>query len=1107
MGFFDEEDIEEKTKGSFFDETDIESDEESVTPEEEEISQLESAAKGAVQGSTLALSDELGAALLAPGMTEGGQKMAAAQMGGGMVPGLEEEILELQKDSPEAVEQQLKEQGFTGDIEGYQGLLDKYKELRDVTRKSNIEAQEANPYTYFGAELAGGILPAIASGGAAATGKVLAPAAQAGVKELAKTGAKYGGAYGFGASEEEDILGLAKDTAKGAALGAGTGVLAPMALKGAASGAKAIGKGGKALLKTLPGAEDIATSFKYGRKGRKIEVGDVDEDLMKLADTLYNRIRGAKKDIGIKEVKAELDALGIKVDTSAEVNAAIDDLGNIAKGDFFDGKSNKVLEGLKKLRGDDLEGQRLAESLEKSSLKKTLQGANQEEQAIIKGEKAAMKRAELAGEEIDSITDVSKSFDDITEIPTETVGGRIGGTRSKIGEDVVETLSDTTPYQPTQIKTGIDPNTGLPFAVQKDLGSGKVTAQVGKLTEKIEKDLANMTVDEVDNVITQINVQTKIATNEGYSNDPAIKRAIRLAGDLRKAVNSAVSESGAGDELIAKRARMSDIMSAEDLLNINQPKSLRPDINEQLQKIEIGDKLGFEKGFKQRGEAGIAEELLSPQLKGGLGDEFKEMQRVNKLLGRESAKETITKSSLYSQIIGKVPNVVGRGVKSAVESKPYQMSKNLVNLPKESLQELVTMVETSENAALKKFLNPLTNAMKAENKTTRDALLWSMAQQPAFREGLRQMLPADVDIISEASASDEIPMDSDNDFKSFIDDTVIDEHEKGYQNNKKDAGNYVEQSDGSKELIGTNFGISAPTLKRYLGRDITVDDMKNLTKEEASDILYKDYYTEPKIDKLPKDIQKNVFDYYMNSGPVSIRQLQIKAGVTPDGIIGPNTIEAFSNLTNEDIVNTRVEMIQNSNKIDESLKPGLIKRANSFLSDRGPASEPISGMSQDTESMIAPAVEPERMSEQVTTQEKQANPYQALLDEFNATSKTLDMTGLGEGEVEHVESQIRANRDLEDVETSVPKGERIENTRKIFPELDRLHKMVSSGGMDNEYIIEDIIGLIEQSFYSPEDSRRFINLVMEADSSQEVTNLMRDMEKTHLENIMREYKQ
>ena len=69
----------------------------------------------------------------------------------------------------------------------------------------------------------------------------------------------------------------------------------------------------------------------------------------------------------------------------------------------------------------------------------------------------------------------------------------------------------------------------------------------------------------------------------------------------------------------------------------------------------------------------------------------------------------------------------------------------------------------------------------------------------------------------------------------------VERAEGGYTDNPNDNGNWTGGKKGSGDLIGTNFGISAPVLKAYLGRTPSVADMKNLKKSTAEKIYKKNY--------------------------------------------------------------------------------------------------------------------------------------------------------------------------------------------------------------------------------------------------------------------------
>ena len=86
----------------------------------------------------------------------------------------------------------------------------------------------------------------------------------------------------------------------------------------------------------------------------------------------------------------------------------------------------------------------------------------------------------------------------------------------------------------------------------------------------------------------------------------------------------------------------------------------------------------------------------------------------------------------------------------------------------------------------------------------------------------------------------------------------------------------------------TNFGI---TKARYPNLDI-----KNLTKEEATEIYYRDYWKPMKLNILNnEDLILHVFDMGVNAGiRTAIKLLQRLVGVTADGHIGLKTAGAVA---------------------------------------------------------------------------------------------------------------------------------------------------------------------------------------------------------------------
>jgi len=108
------------------------------------------------------------------------------------------------------------------------------------------------------------------------------------------------------------------------------------------------------------------------------------------------------------------------------------------------------------------------------------------------------------------------------------------------------------------------------------------------------------------------------------------------------------------------------------------------------------------------------------------------------------------------------------------------------------------------------------------------------------------------------------------------------EHEGGFVNHPKDPGG------------ATNKGVTLATYRGYLGRDATVEELKNISREEL-EAIYKFRYWDPVSgDKLPAGIDLSVFDMAVNAGPAkSIKLLQRALGLPTDGIIGPKTLTAI----------------------------------------------------------------------------------------------------------------------------------------------------------------------------------------------------------------------
>lgn len=157
---------------------------------------------------------------------------------------------------------------------------------------------------------------------------------------------------------------------------------------------------------------------------------------------------------------------------------------------------------------------------------------------------------------------------------------------------------------------------------------------------------------------------------------------------------------------------------------------------------------------------------------------------------------------------------------------------------------------------------------------------------------------------------------------------------------KKEGGfvNLKEDSGGP-----TNRGITIATLSDWRETECTVDDLKNLTEEEAREIFKKNYFFGPSIDSIQPSMQPHVFDCVVNMGARGgIRLLQqainaLGGSIKTDGILGPVTREHCAQCDFKQLNNMLVDMrirfyeeLAAKRPKDKKFLTGWKKRANSF---------------------------------------------------------------------------------------------------------------------------------------------------------------------------------
>lgn len=119
--------------------------------------------------------------------------------------------------------------------------------------------------------------------------------------------------------------------------------------------------------------------------------------------------------------------------------------------------------------------------------------------------------------------------------------------------------------------------------------------------------------------------------------------------------------------------------------------------------------------------------------------------------------------------------------------------------------------------------------------------------------------------------------------------------EGGYSTRTSDPGNFYKG-----KLVGTNHGVTGTTYAEYLGRDVTADDVKNMSYDTALKIYKKvfwDYFQGDKVNN--QSVANLVFDGTVNQGKYGMANIYkntIGEKMTADSINSKNQEQLFNEL-------------------------------------------------------------------------------------------------------------------------------------------------------------------------------------------------------------------
>ncbi|UOB18585.1 glycoside hydrolase family 108 protein [Abyssalbus ytuae] len=163
--------------------------------------------------------------------------------------------------------------------------------------------------------------------------------------------------------------------------------------------------------------------------------------------------------------------------------------------------------------------------------------------------------------------------------------------------------------------------------------------------------------------------------------------------------------------------------------------------------------------------------------------------------------------------------------------------------------------------------------------------------------------------------------------------------EGGYQKHPSDTGNY----NSLNQLVGTNYGISAPVYEKWIGYPPSEKDMKNMSKNIAIEIYKAWYWNAVSASSINNQSVANILvDHAVNAGAGSAGKIVQKIlvydfdkKITIDGAIGPQTIKAINSvnpeLLHKHILKARENFYEN---IGGVFKDGWLKRLKKFVYEK-----------------------------------------------------------------------------------------------------------------------------------------------------------------------------
>jgi len=641
---------------------------------EEPVSKTESALRGAVQGGLMGFADE------------------ATGVGQGLIDQI------LGSDS---------------------SFADAYQQHRDESRRAYDAAEEANPKTYFAGNLAGGLVSglAIPIGGSANLAKA---AATAGGEALAKTtlakamlnAGGLGAVGGLGASEADSAYGMAKDTALGGLIGSSVGA----AFHGT-------GKGLGALAKTDTGkqfARGVDGTITFGKEAFR-KVGDEVRDF---SGQVGEKVKQAIIDESKlkQEVIKAADASGEKYNSTNVVDEIIKSINEMPKSinKYQTADRARALESLENFKAN----QGVVKETKTFKPVERLGSVDEELSALQKLQLEAEKEvasANAMGENISHEFIPSKDGKYITKLTkSETAPTKVEQLmpikeNGKIVDYKLES-GDSGPIINTKTHT-VENIPGSP-------GYSKIKIQPPEITKTTSGPYQSNASD-LDHLNKTIN---QLANDQNIGEAALKNQLLKGGGEIATFANKSIP----GVEKTNKN--LQNLIEAQRVFNAGDGLDEYGNVMKLAPLFEAWEK-NSSSGNNARYTLRKGLDALK-EVHPGMADEIEklgmDLAERSDLVGANNVPISLNRNlgEMARRVSGQASNAIGLGVGAVKNSVPGKMLSKTIDFAPDAINKLATHLESTGE---KRFA-PLLRNISNQTEPKRKALMFSLMQQPGFRE-------------------------------------------------------------------------------------------------------------------------------------------------------------------------------------------------------------------------------------------------------------------------------------------------------------------------------------------------------------------------------------